>query len=209
MPSILTMKLFPSPPVGFPVVWYPQAQSDRKELGRAAIVTHSGTEGRISLTAFPKGTAMRAHRDVRHVIDPIHKRKTETTMRNGGWDFIAGFDQTLYRPEIVDLEFHLRLSIAEGNNVADDQLRENVMVLFSQSYTIEQIAGRLQEPLEKVEAVVKEILGARSLPPETKTLEQLVEEAVAKALAPKEKPTTSRGRGKSSSVSPKKEEVLS
>ena len=72
--------------------------------------------------------------------------------------------------------------------------------------------GRMQVPKEDVQSVVDEILDARhNVSVKPKTIEELVEEAVAKAMAKyTEQPTPQRGRGKkTASVPPQTEQATS
>jgi hypothetical protein len=219
------MRLFPTPPVGFPVIWFPQANCHRKELGKAGFVTMSGSEGRVSITVFPKGGSMRSQRDCRHVLDPIHKRRTESTIKNGGWDFVPGLDYKLYRPEIVDLEEHLRLVIGDGANPAEGKLMERILTMFSEGHTTAQIAVALHEPKDSVAHIVKTILDLKDEEQESNLItkeqaEQMVQkavkEAVEKALinvnpvygAAKPEPTKKPARAAAPKKKPVEETVL-
>jgi Zn-dependent M32 family carboxypeptidase len=223
MPSVISMNLFPIPEVGMSVQWFPRANNTRKEAARAATITQVGPQGRVSLTMFSKGVGPRSIKEVRHVLDPIHKRKPDTTMQNGGWDFIpgAGNDWRSYKPEITNLAKHLSLQLPEVEDPEENDLRQTVIEMFSQGSSVEQIAAALDEPRERIKPIVDELLSAQEVITDDKktiTLEdakKMVDDAVAEALskaAVDSKPKgTRRSRTEKAAapVSPETENVLS
>ncbi len=153
MPAVMIMKRFPQVPVPFLVTWYPYANT--KEQGRAAVVTHSGQNGEVFLTVFDKGGSIRNLRNVKHVWDPIHARRKETTMKQGGWDYTPGFGHNLYRPDIEDLADFMRLSIGDMGSAEANYDAERVLEMHGQGYTPEQIASRTKVDIKTVNTVIK------------------------------------------------------
>ncbi len=80
------IRAFKNPPVGTIVHWYPQADADsQKTVISAAMVTSQEGPGVVSLTVFPKAANPRYLFGVRYISDPFHQKKSEATMKNGGW----------------------------------------------------------------------------------------------------------------------------
>ena len=81
----------PTPPVGFPVIWYRKAEvKPGAEL--AAIVTKVEDAGKVCLTVFPpQGMQDPTRRGSLHVRHEIHqKRHNSTSVNCGSWDYPIG-----------------------------------------------------------------------------------------------------------------------
>ncbi len=87
--SVDEIRHFSNPPVGTIVHWYPQADNQSPKIVKSAamITSHEGP-GVVSLTVFPKAANPRYLFGVRYIRDPFHAKKSEATMKNGGWQFV-------------------------------------------------------------------------------------------------------------------------
>ena len=155
----ILMKLFPRPPVGLPVQWYPKAQTNQPLLAKAGLITSTEEQGRVSIAVFPKGTGMLNYTDCHHVIDPFHKRRTPNTMQKGGWDFVPGFGPEMYCPGLGDLESHLNRDLNLYDDDDKNQLVEEIIRLHSSRHTVVQIANHVNEEKKLVEKILVDVMG--------------------------------------------------
>lgn len=84
------VKLTPTPPVGCPVVWYPRG--DRANGPSAALVTQVEGLGRVSLTIFAVQSEPVVKKGVNFIDVAEQTPNASQTVRNGGWDFVPGFE---------------------------------------------------------------------------------------------------------------------
>lgn len=93
------MQAFESPPVGTVVQWFPQADVEagrNPAMGQsptvsAAIVTAVEGPGIVALNVMRRNSSIQYVQGCRHVTDPFHVKRGESTMRNGGWDFVPPY----------------------------------------------------------------------------------------------------------------------
>lgn len=75
------------PPVGWPVQWFPQAETQRG--AQAAVVL--GVNGQlIILETTDTAGVKRLRTQTRHMSDPVLETNTIWRMEHGGWDWIPG-----------------------------------------------------------------------------------------------------------------------
>lgn len=80
-------KLWHTPPVSTPIVWYDRCDV-RPEQQVSAQVTKIEQPGVISCIVFRVGRMPEHKNGVRHITHPIHDMPNNvTTQRNGGWDY--------------------------------------------------------------------------------------------------------------------------
>lgn len=88
------MHTFRNPPIGSTVQWFPYAEATTPQNQvTAAIVTGHEGPGILAMTLFGRNHNPRFMFGVRHNSDPFHKDKRETTIKNGGWDFLPNYRQ--------------------------------------------------------------------------------------------------------------------
>ena len=196
MPEVIAMSLFPQPPVGFPVVWYPQANAVKKNAKQAAVVTSSGEKGRVCLTVFGKASMPRPINDCTHVICPTHKKRPMTTLRNGGWDFVEGMGPEMYFPPCKDLEQYLRLVVPHGQTQEEDRLRQRVLSLYGQRLELKEISQKLGIEMDEVSQIVKELIGGCHGLSESEETEFITKEEAAKLVEQHLKNTPARKAGR-------------
>lgn len=88
----------PTPPVGFPIVWYLNGERDKPS---AATVTDVEGPGRVAVAIQPKNSVSRHKTGVLYTHhgesenDDGTAKSTPHTARNGTWDYIPGFPKTI------------------------------------------------------------------------------------------------------------------
>lgn len=88
------MQLFRNPPIGTTVQWFPYADTETpQDKVTAGIVTGHEGPGILAMTLFGRNQNPRFMFGVRHNSDPFHKDRRETTIKNGGWDFLPSYRQ--------------------------------------------------------------------------------------------------------------------
>lgn len=77
-----------TPPVGWAVQWFNRGLPDSDPI--AAICTAIEEPGRIKLYTTRPNAVPVSINGCYHIGNPRHEKHTETSQRNGGWDFIPG-----------------------------------------------------------------------------------------------------------------------
>jgi hypothetical protein len=90
---------FRNPPVGTIVQWFPHADVTVESSGIAAgMITSVDGPGIISLTLYKRNSAPIYLQGVRHVTDPFHENRRESTQKSGGWDFVPAYEPDRWPP---------------------------------------------------------------------------------------------------------------
>lgn len=90
---------FRNPPVGTIVQWFPHADVTVEPVSVASgIVTSVEGPGIVSLTLFKRNSAPLYLQGCRHVTDPFHEGRRESTQRSGGWDFLPAYEPDRWPP---------------------------------------------------------------------------------------------------------------
>jgi hypothetical protein len=109
---------FRNPPIGTIVHWFPRANPDDIASMAPGIITAIEGPGIVSMTVFRRAASPLFIYGARHVSDPFHIDKRESTMRNGGWDFIPA-----YRPDqLMHMSDDFRDREFDTSDVTEDSL---------------------------------------------------------------------------------------